>query len=199
MGNCRLHILREAYRLFLSNNVEKVTISEIEKATKKIRGTIFYHFKDKQSIFEAVINEIFLPLSEIPPKVIITKNSLSLCDFIESYKSPEERIIDGTNKMFQIEDAGIHYYDFLSQAGKYCPDFRTRYIDVINNEFVFLNNIIKKNRGKENSFSYTEEELARIIMLLKTGFVCVREYAKNSPNLNYNDLFKKIFFHICER
>jgi Transcriptional regulator len=189
-----MHILKAAYQLFLSNNVEKVTISEIEKATKKIRGTIFYHFKDKQGIFEAVVNEIFFPLFEIPQDMVTNANSLPLYHFMEKYKSPEERIIDRTNEMFQIENAATYYYDFLSQAGKYYPSFKKQYLEVTNSEFAFLNSVIKKNRKSKNQL-LTEKELTYIIMLLKTGIISSNEYIKDDLELNYNVLFKKISSH----
>ncbi len=59
MIDTRKHILFESYKLFLSYNIEKVTITELERATSKIRGIIFYHFSNKQQLFEAVVDEVF--------------------------------------------------------------------------------------------------------------------------------------------
>lgn len=57
--NSRELILKEAFKLFLQKNVEKVTVPELERVTKLQRGAIFYHFKDKSAIFKEVIERYF--------------------------------------------------------------------------------------------------------------------------------------------
>ena len=57
--NSRELILKEAFKLFLQKNVEKVTVPELERVTKLQRGAIFYHFKDKSAIFEEVVERYF--------------------------------------------------------------------------------------------------------------------------------------------
>ena len=47
--NSRELILKEAFKLFLQRNVEKVTVPELERVTKLQRGAIFYHFKDRRT------------------------------------------------------------------------------------------------------------------------------------------------------
>ena len=60
--NSRELILKEAFKLFLQRNVEKVTVPELERVTKLRRGAIFYHFKDKETIFKEVIAKYFFLL-----------------------------------------------------------------------------------------------------------------------------------------
>lgn len=60
--NSRELILKEAFKLFLQRNVEKVTVPELERVTKLQRGVIFYHFKDKETIFKEVIAKYFFLL-----------------------------------------------------------------------------------------------------------------------------------------
>lgn len=57
--NSRNLILKETFKLFLQKNVEKVTVPDLEKATGIQRGTIFYHFKDKEALFIEVIDRYF--------------------------------------------------------------------------------------------------------------------------------------------
>lgn len=42
--NSRELILKEAFKLFLQKNVEKVTVPELERVTKLQRGAIFLSF-----------------------------------------------------------------------------------------------------------------------------------------------------------
>ncbi|WP_235343066.1 TetR/AcrR family transcriptional regulator [Bacteroides pyogenes] len=57
--NSRELILKEAFKLFLQKNVEKVKVSELERVNKLQRGAIFYHFKDKETIFRDTIKQYF--------------------------------------------------------------------------------------------------------------------------------------------
>ena len=41
-------ILKEAFKLFLQKNVEKVTVPELERVTKLQRGAIFFTLKIKK-------------------------------------------------------------------------------------------------------------------------------------------------------
>ena len=52
-------ILKEAFKLFLQKNVEKVTVPELERVCKLRRGAIFYHFKNKEDIFEKAVELYF--------------------------------------------------------------------------------------------------------------------------------------------
>lgn len=50
--NSRNLILKEAFKLFLQKNVEKVTVPELERVTKLQRGAIFYHSKIRKPFLE---------------------------------------------------------------------------------------------------------------------------------------------------
>ena len=64
--NSRELILKEAFKLFLQKNVEKVTVPELERVTKLQRGAIFYHFKDKEAIFKDAVKQYFFsPLNNL--------------------------------------------------------------------------------------------------------------------------------------
>ena len=66
--NSRELILKEAFKLFLQRNVEKVTVPELERVTKLQRGAIFYHFKDKEAIFKDAVKQYFFsPLNIFYP------------------------------------------------------------------------------------------------------------------------------------
>lgn len=60
--NSRELILKEAFKLFIQRNVEKVTVPELERVTKLQRGAIFYYFKDKSAILTEAIERYFFHL-----------------------------------------------------------------------------------------------------------------------------------------
>lgn len=195
MANCRMHILEEAFKLFLVNNVEKVTISELEKATQKVRGTIFYHFNDKQRLFEYIIDEIFLPQLDMSPQINDMPLDVSFAKFIESYKSPEERAIDIIREKYHIPNAEKCYFNFLSQAYKYSPDFQKRYAQVFDKEKLAWKVVIDKYRKSDFFIDSNSYILADIVMLFKTGV----SYSKghlNMPGIDYNKTLSKLYSYL---
>jgi AcrR family transcriptional regulator len=147
----RENILRQAYRLFLTENFERVTIRDIERVTCRTRGAIFYHFRDKQHILEAVVNEIYF--AEMRKNCNPLSPFTDFDTFLHKYKSPCERIIlhiKETDKSINAEKAFFH---FTLQAGMYYPNFDSAYSCIISEEETSLvrllsnliNNISKNN------------------------------------------------------
>lgn len=59
-GRVKETILEEAFKLFLSKPYDKVTYTELEKATGFSRGAILHHFRVKITLFEQVIDKYLL-------------------------------------------------------------------------------------------------------------------------------------------
>ncbi|GAB6124261.1 TetR/AcrR family transcriptional regulator [Dysgonomonas termitidis] len=55
--NIKETIQEEAFRLFLSKPYDKVTYTDLEKATGFSRGAILHHFKTKLSLLEQVVDK----------------------------------------------------------------------------------------------------------------------------------------------
>jgi len=58
-------ILDSAASLFARNGISNVSLEEIAKDASVTRGAIYWHFKSKGHIFDALHERIFQPLSEI--------------------------------------------------------------------------------------------------------------------------------------
>ncbi len=185
--NCRIHILKEAFKLFLLHNMEKVTISELEKSTEKIRGTIFYHFDNKQKIFESVVDEVFLPLFDIPVEITNAAQNVSFEYFVKIYQSPEERVIHKIKTVFQAEEAEIGYYNFLNQAQKYYPPFKKKYTEIIKKELFVWDIALSNNAYPLSRSNFPRKELSYIFMMLSTGFFYNKGYCDVS-DINYRTL-----------
>lgn len=128
--NSRDLILKEAFKLFLQKNVEKVTVPDLEKATGVQRGAIFYHFKDKESLFAEVIDRyffselnIFFPLNP--------KNSSSINEYIKKKKEHLSHIIDWFHDENLTANPYISFFHLASQANLYAPSFKSRMSDLL--------------------------------------------------------------------
>lgn len=133
-------ILFGAFKLFLTKNFEKVTISDLEKALELSRGAIFYYMKNKEELFIRVIDKYILSPHNIENKFAAFKDS-SLIEFINFY-------IDGINRtMKSIESCGVKnlsrcYFNLIFQALQYYPDFGILISKVFENELELWKRVI---------------------------------------------------------
>ena len=61
----RIAILDEAVRLFAEQGVSKTSLEQIARAAQVTRGAIYWHFKNKMEIFDALHERLYQPLSEM--------------------------------------------------------------------------------------------------------------------------------------
>ena len=114
-------ILEEAFKLFLNHNFEKVSISDLEQAVGKTRGAIFYFFKNKEELFNEVIDTYMIKAQNPSVKFVVDDN-LSLEQFIYQY-------INGINttmsKMLSLSVVNIFkgYFSLYMQASRIYPNF----------------------------------------------------------------------------
>jgi TetR/AcrR family transcriptional regulator, transcriptional repressor for nem operon len=59
MTDTREYIIDEAYKLFLNNSYEAVSISIISEAIGLTKGALYHHFENKEQLFKAVIDKHF--------------------------------------------------------------------------------------------------------------------------------------------
>lgn len=78
-------LLLEAYKLYASKPYNQVTFLELEKVTGLSRGAILYHFKNKELLFNAVVD--YFILEESSASVQMNANSENLLDFIKNFIS----------------------------------------------------------------------------------------------------------------
>jgi AcrR family transcriptional regulator len=60
----RIAILDEAVRLFAEKGVAETSLEEIARAANVTRGAVYWHFKNKMEIFDALHERLYQPLSE---------------------------------------------------------------------------------------------------------------------------------------
>ena len=114
-------IIEEAFKLFLTHNFEKVSITDLEQAVGKTRGAIFYFFKNKEEIFNAVI-DTYMIKTQNPSEKFNFDEDISLEQFIYLY-------INGINttmsKMLSLSVVNIYkgYFTLYLQASRIYPNF----------------------------------------------------------------------------
>ena len=114
-------IIEEAFKLFLNNNFEKVSISDLEEAVGKTRGAIFYFFKNKEEIFNEVI-ETYIIKTQTPEVKFDNSEDLTLEQFIYHYIRGINRTM---SKMLSLSVVNIYkqYFALYLQASRIYPNF----------------------------------------------------------------------------
>ncbi|WP_339740507.1 TetR/AcrR family transcriptional regulator [uncultured Sunxiuqinia sp.] len=114
-------IIEEAFKLFLNHNYEKVSISDLEEAIGKTRGAIFYFFKNKEEIFNTVIDTYIIKTQD-PGEKFDFSGDLSLEQFIYRYV---KGINTTMSRMLSLSVVNIYkqYFYLYLQASRIYPNF----------------------------------------------------------------------------
>lgn len=131
-------IIEEAFKLFLNHNFEKVSIIDLEKAIGKTRGAIFYFFKNKEELFNEVV-DTYIIKTQNPSEKFKFDTDISLEQLIYQY-------INGINttmsKMLSLSVVNIYkgYFTLYLQASRIYPNFA----EIMTKNFVEETNLWEK-------------------------------------------------------
>ena len=146
-------ILKEAFKLFIKNNYEKVTILDIENASRQAKGTIFYHFKNKEHIFKSVIDRFIIEAQNLKNKMKIKDESRSLHQFIRDYVDGVNNTMSRLKLLLNLEpDENItkYYINLIMQASVYYENFNEKVNDIREHELIaWFDNISKARQAGE--------------------------------------------------
>lgn len=111
-------ILETAYKMFLSNSYEGVTINKIIKATGLTKGAIYHYYSNKEALFKAVVDKYMLN-----DKILITSEAGSMYDFLHSYVEKVERNLKVSCKKQSgmVNETPINFISLIFSALRYYP------------------------------------------------------------------------------
>lgn len=92
-------LLDAAERVFLEQGVSRTTLADIATAAGLTRGAIYWHFKNKMDLFEAMCERVRLPMealveaceSEEEPDPIACIRELAILALTETVRNPRRR------------------------------------------------------------------------------------------------------------
>jgi TetR/AcrR family acrAB operon transcriptional repressor len=112
----RQHIIDAAEREFLRRGVARTTLQDIADAAGLTRGAIYWHFKDKADVFDAMLSRVVLPMEQ----AIDRSGDPSLGDPLASIRdgvldSLRRAVEDAqTRRVFEIAMHKVEYVDEMS-------------------------------------------------------------------------------------
>jgi AcrR family transcriptional regulator len=180
--NSRDLILKEAFKLFLQKNVEKVTVPDLEKATGVQRGAIFYHFKDKEALFIEVIDRYFFSeLNIFHP--LNPKDSSSLNEYIKKKNEHLSHIMDWFHDENLATNPYASFFHLTAQAYLYDPIFKDKMSDLLKKDKAYWR-IAASIHSVKNKLSFNVKH---------TGDIFRSAYIEHCFNTSYNGQKIKLF------
>lgn len=186
----RIHILEKSFRLIYKNGYQATSIDKIINSTQVTKGAFYYHFKDKEQMGLAMINEVIAPRLDkllINPlnnandpleKIYLTikKNLLEDTDFDVQYGCPINNLIQ---EMSPIKES------FKSSLQKVIENWKKAIVSELENG--------KKN-GKVNK-TVDSNSIAEFIIV---GYEGLRGTGKVYQNLDlYQSYLKQLKFYLA--
>lgn len=137
----RRKILNEAFRLFGTMPYERVSFSVMEKEIGISRGSMIYYFKNKEGLFNSVVQCFVYGASSI--KAVPDAYKLSLCSFynyfIEILRREKEQmagmgVVNINEALMRIENSALTYIpDFKEQTARWYDEELQIWKSVIEN------------------------------------------------------------------
>lgn len=98
----RQKILDSAHAVFLEHGVSRSTFADIASAAGMTRGAIYWHFKNKIDLFEALIKDAFLPLEKALEDIFDTDEFEEPLDRIEKALRAFASFLECSSKIRQL-------------------------------------------------------------------------------------------------
>ncbi len=121
----REDLIDAAERVFSERGVSRTSLQEIAKAAGVTRGAVYWHFKDKADLFNAMMARTTLPMEDALKAVDVQQGLQPLVQLKAAMADALHRIAldPRTQRVFDIATLKVEYVDDLMGV-------RTRHLDV---------------------------------------------------------------------
>jgi TetR/AcrR family transcriptional repressor of nem operon len=166
----RLMILQKAFELIYSKGYQTTSVDEIISTTQVTKGAFYYHFKTKDEMGLAIVDEILKPS--------LTKS------FIEPLQKESNPIHAIYNLMHYLlmEDGflkveyGCPAANFTHEMTPWNADFK-KVLDELTNQWTkVMTQTLEK--GKENGFIRKDVNSKQVTLFIMSGYWGIRNFGK---------------------
>lgn len=181
----RLTILQKAFELIYVKGYQTTSIDDIIATTKVTKGAFYYHFKNKDEMGVAIINEILKP----------TLSS----NFIEPLQKEENPLDAIYNLMYHLlmkneflkVEYGCPASNFTQEMTPWNADF-SKVLDELTKQWMkTMTGIIEK--GKQSGFIRKDVNAKQVTLFVMSGYWGIRNFGKleNSKSI-YQPYLKEL-------
>lgn len=149
-NNRKQHLYRVAFKLFLTNSYDAVSISDIEQASGMTRGAISYYGKDKLGLYYSVIKHYLVDKQNLDNKMKNVEYN-SFRGFIEGYIQSVQDTMNGLRDVCgQITNGSQAYMSLILQICRHFQDLNEMYLIYRSNELlIWIENLNIAIKNKE--------------------------------------------------
>ena len=177
MKYSREYILRRAFDVFMNKGYDSASISVLQEELNMSRGAMYRYFKNKEELFNAVIDEYFFRLFNKILKDI--KKDRTLAEYIEIMYRRQKLILNAFTRAGVTHTFFLNYTALMIQAAKHYPNFIDR--------FRIINNKLISNWQKAISNSINIGEVRKDIDIEIMAIIFNNTSIKESSEKNCND------------
>ena len=111
----RHQLLEAAERVFAEKGVSRASLQDIAQAAGASRGAIYWHFKNKADLFNAMMERIILPMEQALQQIGHDAVQDPLQELQAAILSPIRSIVsdERTRRVFEVATLKIEYVDEL--------------------------------------------------------------------------------------
>lgn len=131
MKYSREYILRRAFDVFMNKGYDSASISVLQEELQMSRGALYRYFKNKEELFNAVIDEYFFKIFD-KLQHNMDKHTYSLEKFIEVMHRRQKIVVNAFTRAGVTHTIFLNYTALIIQVGKHYPEFLERF-RIINN------------------------------------------------------------------
>ena len=122
------YIIEEAYKLFLNNSYEAVSISDICAEIGFTKGALYHHFKNKEELFKAVIDKYFLfTMVEVDFETISFKEFNELT--IKNIETVIHNICGDSKELIPV-----NYMSLIADSFRHYPGYNEKVLEQLESE-----------------------------------------------------------------
>ena len=137
-------IIYKALELYLINGYENVSITDLQSALDMGRGTMYYHFKNKDEIYVEIVNRFFLRPKQ---EMLRLKEDIRVPDMIEallryfkfleeSLMELEQRDINTSNVIMLLYSAYHRFPELYRRAHRLYATEQSMWLRAIRNSMI---------------------------------------------------------------
>jgi TetR/AcrR family transcriptional repressor of nem operon len=166
----RLNMLQKAFELIYSKGYQTTSVDDIIATTQVTKGAFYYHFKSKDEMGLAIINEILKP----------TLTS-SFIEPLQNDENPIDAIYDlmhhllMENEFLKVE-YGCPAANFTQEMTPWNADFSKVLHELTQQWTKVMTTAIEK--GKKNGFVRADANAKQITLFVMSGYWGIRNFGK---------------------
>jgi len=195
MIDTREHILRAAFKLFITKSYKAVTMSDLEKSSGLTKGAFYHYFKNKETIYIEVIDKYYF--AHCTPKNEELEERGTLQEYIALHLAHIDFITKKLKEIADIESPDPSSLSLIMEAKDYYPGFTEKLKESKNVLFNKWECVIARAKAHGEILSDIESDiLAENFMSI--GYSIFRyllngrsmEYAFSMLKLQFGQLYK---------